>query len=1095
MENRITKIFKVLMTIFAVLLFGATCGLITTVGAQEAQDTVVIETENNKHYGFYPDGYIIGNGELVEFTGTYVLTGTANENIDFVGLDGEHTTYNVIVHNWDATAKEWYGLIGVSRNVTLNITVYGINNMLGYNHSGIVDSDDNKGEGQEPASINITVMENSSLNVGAQYYDHKYAISPELNVTYNSEAACTGDWTTERQVTFSRGMPAKHTVTYTAVGDICRCICDIEGCVTFDMAHEYSILALDVEDADYLTKHANACVNCKQIVEKYDHTLSAWEYKNENEHHIICAECDFEIIGEHNMNGTNTCVDCNESYEVKLTQGEEITFFFRLESVYDLIINNSGSLILLRDVESAEHVSLYICSDVVVDLAGFKLLNTIINVHDSGSLKIIDSDEDKTGVWDGTIGRGSTVYGHMELDGIKIYQDGFHISKDARLTLNNVTCDEFLEIVADGASYASLTNVVINGNLYVNLYNNTTSNVKIYSGSFDEIAIWNTDVALFVNDLLPSGYAFANESGIIYGKRTKINNVTSVIEHAEHDTSIVQLDVDYHWFECSCGYAEANQSLIPHIAEDGENVCAECGQDLVVMVDDGTSKVYSANIHSALERVSELEGATMVLLRPAECTVEYTVNNNLTLDLNGYELALSQRINVGKDGSLTICDSSEEKTGLIGISDDGGVTSIDVSGKLTIEGGTIEALLSIGGEGQESIAYLTVNDGILLGASVAITLNENYSVEINGGTFIDTANIFDSAYDEIKGSIVIKGGTFLNCNKFFIDDEAHPNDYLGSAQECQKVFIDEEGNEFVFPQGDSTFTSNLMVAHGEYTIKSNADVHYYYCSICDVEYNREPHSTFIYELSEDDPSMHNVLCAVCSYVCYTESHTGGEATCVRGAECKYCEAEYGELDSKNHTGGEATCMEKAICTDCNQPYGEINSKNHTSGETKYEQSLDHPDMHVKVRVCCGEIIEEGLHEDGILTCDKGAICSVCKLEYGDKPQGHKYDNACDKDCNTCGSTRTLNGHSFDNACDTECNECGTARTIAHTYGNDGKCVICKSSNPAHVPQSEPKNDSLGTGAIVGIILGTVAVFGGGAFAVIWFVLRKKFLIK
>lgn len=43
------------------------------------------------------------------------------------------------------------------------------------------------------------------------------------------------------------------------------------------------------------------------------------------------------------------------------------------------------------------------------------------------------------------------------------------------------------------------------------------------------------------------------------------------------------------------------------------------------------------------------------------------------------------------------------------------------------------------------------------------------------------------------------------------------------------------------------------------------------------------------------------------------------------------------------------------------------------------------------------------------------------------------------------------------------------------------------------PNATEEGGSVGTGAIVGTVIGTVVVFGGGAFALIWFVLRKKYL--
>jgi hypothetical protein len=57
---------------------------------------------------------------------------------------------------------------------------------------------------------------------------------------------------------------------------------------------------------------------------------------------------------------------------------------------------------------------------------------------------------------------------------------------------------------------------------------------------------------------------------------------------------------------------------------------------------------------------------------------------------------------------------------------------------------------------------------------------------------------------------------------------------------------------------------------------------------------------------------------------------------------------------------------------------------------------------------------------------------------------HIYDNACDTNCNLCGTTRS-GAHTFDNVCDTVCNECGVSRTVnSHTYSNacDKLCNIC-----------------------------------------------------
>ena len=92
------------------------------------------------------------------------------------------------------------------------------------------------------------------------------------------------------------------------------------------------------------------------------------------------------------------------------------------------------------------------------------------------------------------------------------------------------------------------------------------------------------------------------------------------------------------------------------------------------------------------------------------------------------------------------------------------------------------------------------------------------------------------------------------------------------------------------------------------------------------------------------------------------------------------------------------------------------------------------------------------------------------------------------------------------------NECACgdkANKAAHTdSNNDGKCDTCEyqmsttpdnPDNPNNTPDN-PNNtpddpsddkDGLGAGAIVGIVIGSVAVVGIGGFALFWFVIKKK----
>ena len=121
--------------------------------------------------------------------------------------------------------------------------------------------------------------------------------------------------------------------------------------------------------------------------------------------------------------------------------------------------------------------------------------------------------------------------------------------------------------------------------------------------------------------------------------------------------------------------------------------------------------------------------------------------------------------------------------------------------------------------------------------------------------------------------------------------------------------------------------------------------------------------------------------------------------------------------------------------------------------------------------------------------------------------GHLYDNACDTTCNTegCKFTRAVADHVYDNDCDNTCNECNQkTRDNAHTFADwtttteptkkeKGEktrfCLVCNLAEKQEIPAE----GGLGTGAIIGIVAGAVAVVGGGGFCLWWFVLKKKFL--
>ena len=81
-------------------------------------------------------------------------------------------------------------------------------------------------------------------------------------------------------------------------------------------------------------------------------------------------------------------------------------------------------------------------------------------------------------------------------------------------------------------------------------------------------------------------------------------------------------------------------------------------------------------------------------------------------------------------------------------------------------------------------------------------------------------------------------------------------------------------------------------------------------------------------------------------------------------------------------------------------------------------------------------------------------------------------------------TLVVNEHKYDNACDGDCNECGEERTPE-------KHVDVDKNNVCDECEANLEVEGLPVGAIVGIIVGSVVVIGVGGFAIFWFVIKKK----
>ena len=189
-----------------------------------------------------------------------------------------------------------------------------------------------------------------------------------------------------------------------------------------------------------------------------------------------------------------------------------------------------------------------------------------------------------------------------------------------------------------------------------------------------------------------------------------------------------------------------------------------------------------------------------------------------------------------------------------------------------------------------------------------------------------------------------------------------------------------------------------------------------------------------------------------------------------------------------HHGSEATCQTKGKCSACGyEYYGE-----HDIAVPNYVYIDDMKCGSYCATEGCDHLSEWSYHTGGVSDCQHKAICEICHHEYGKlgehvaKAEWKTDENNHWHECKYCG------GEQLDKA--------------AHAdTDNNGKCDTCEyqmsttPDNPNNTPDN-PNNtpddptddkDGLGAGAIVGIVIGSVAVVGVGGFALFWFVIKKK----
>ena len=315
------------------------------------------------------------------------------------------------------------------------------------------------------------------------------------------------------------------------------------------------------------------------------------------------------------------------------------------------------------------------------------------------------------------------------------------------------------------------------------------------------------------------------------------------------------------------------------------------------------------------------------------------------------------------------------------------------------------------------------------------------------------------------------------------------------------------------------------------------------CIVC--AYVIEPatgHVNHNYTILCCDDTHHWYQCDQCSEINTKVAHSGGIATCKAHAKCDVCQKTYGEYgvhddeirhnnemhwsycsvchrvaEKENHHGGEATCIKQAECVDCKELYGEkkehdfsnqwhYNDNNHyhmcACGELN-DLAQHTPDRTIPTEtepvvcsVCecvlipatghinhnysilqynetthwykcsgCDLKINETSHNGGSATCTEKAACAVCGQHYGEEPD-HKYvlesdDFAHWYRCELCDLQGIVSEHEGGySTCITraECDFCGKEygdyREHSYEYEYDDLqhwqyCIVCRSAEEAY----------------------------------------------
>ena len=197
-------------------------------------------------------------------------------------------------------------------------------------------------------------------------------------------------------------------------------------------------------------------------------------------------------------------------------------------------------------------------------------------------------------------------------------------------------------------------------------------------------------------------------------------------------------------------------AAVPSVAADGDSSFSTAGTGKVAKI--GTTEYETVN--AAIEAASN--GATIVILNNVTEDISIANGKTIVLDLAGFKLTNSSGNTITNNGTLTIIDSSEKKTGTVdNITHE--KSALFNNGTATLDGGKFIRSNEAGKNAKDSGGnsyYTVLNHGVMtVNSGVTVENKGKYSSLFENG-YYDYSSQYSEGTNAANPTLTINGGVF-----------------------------------------------------------------------------------------------------------------------------------------------------------------------------------------------------------------------------------------------------------------------------------------------------------------------------------------------